>query len=218
MNNISENKIKIIGRRLVNCKLFCEGVNKNISKGILPRCLFYEKNSHNKNGCAIVGLNPGVSKLKEIKYYLKNECTYESTVEYWKHFNFNHFYYKRLRNFVRSIDILGPILWTELVKCESTIKNVKLPLQTFRICVEKHLRYELESFPINWPIVAVGKEAFIAISYLYPRHIVIGVPHPTSSRGHFACLFHNNNLKSEQYNNIKNVLENNISFALWLSS
>jgi hypothetical protein len=57
------------------------------------------------------------------------------------------------------------------------------------------LSEELALLPSDWPLIAVGGEAFKALAYLYPHRSVVGVPHPTGARGHFARLFINGMLR-----------------------
>lgn len=90
---------------------------------------------------------------------------------------------------VDQIDLRGPMLWTELAKCEST-KDVRgVPLATLRTCAGRYLKREIDVLPDSWPLIAVGGEAFKALAYLHPNRVIIGVPHPTGSHGHFARLF-----------------------------
>jgi len=41
----------------------------------------------------------------------------------------------------------------------------------------------------DWPIVAVGFEAYKALSYRFPTRIVIGIPHPMARGQEFKELF-----------------------------
>jgi len=184
--------INKIGEDLVQCDNNCASIAKSLDKGIIPRCLYIEdKDRDGEKGCVIVGLNPGKSSKREseMDYYKKNGFSYQSTIEYWELNLYNHPYYKFLRDFVTCLRLDGPILWTELIKCESDSNNGTLPLQTCRICTNKFLRKEMECVPSEWPLIAVSRESHKALSYLFPNKSVLGVPHPTSSRGNFSKLF-----------------------------
>ena len=151
------------------------------------------------DGCVIIGSNPGRSTEVERAHYInyiKSSSTglsYNATLEYWPKIA-NIPYFARLRAFVNSFGIEGPILWSDLVKCECNInpeiaRPSSLPAQTLRTCVHRYLQRELELPPIEWPIIAVGLVAFNALSSLVPPgRAIIGVPHPTGSFGHAAKL------------------------------
>lgn len=98
-------------------------------------------------------------------------------------------YYTWLKRIPDNLGLRGPILWTELVKCTSKVKGTLPPLETFRICISNFLSKELESVPRSWPLIAAGKYVYQALAFRFPNRIVIGVPHPTGSYGHFQKLF-----------------------------
>lgn len=58
-------------------------------------------------------------------------------------------------------------------------------METFRCCTKRYLRKELELFPTDWPIFAVGKETYKSLAFLYPEKTVIGLFHPTGSYGKY---------------------------------
>lgn len=220
MNSISK-KIENIGKKLVKCSINCNGITNKPNLGVIPRCLFYEdKNRTESKGCVVVGINPGksIKNKTELNFYKKNGISYSTICNFWIEHGNKYGYYSYLRDFIKCAGYTGPILWTELAKCE-TDKNLKFPpLQTFRICTSKYLNKELKLIPSDWPLLAVGREAHKALSYLYPKRQVIGIPHPTSSRGHFSKLFTNKKRSSfknhiqTQLNNIRNTTE-----EIWLS-
>jgi hypothetical protein len=41
---------------------------------------------------------------------------------------------------------------------------------------------ELELIP-QWPLIALGREGYNALSYMFPRRTIIGLPHPTGQGG-----------------------------------
>jgi hypothetical protein len=213
------NLLMDIGNQLVSCKANCLGTQEvDIKNGIIPRCLILEFNERtNPMGTVIVGINPGKSKLHEQEYYKRNFCSYQSVIDYYFEEGLkDHKYYVYLRDFVNCLGRLGPILWTELVKCENKQRNTKPPLQTFRYCTNKFLNREIKAVPDSWLLVAAGKEAYKALVYIYPQRPLIGIPHPTSSRGYFHKLFINkrrNEFKEKDFNNNKSVNK-----AIWLYS
>ena len=189
-----------LGCKLVNCDKSCEGINKiNPNKGILPRCLIFENTNHQKErGSIIVGINPGRSKIVEREYYIKNGQSYNSIVTYWEKQIRDHAYYNRLRTLTAELELNGPILWTELAKCENgNNKSGLLPLQTFRMCMNEYLRHEIGLLPSDWPILAIGKETYKALAYIYHDRSVLGIPHPTGSYGYFPKLFENGDIKKD---------------------
>ncbi len=194
-------EIHKIGCEMLNCSQNCPGVSLDRETGILPRCLIFEaeRSEDLKNGCIIVGINPGHCKADERKYYLDKGINYGTIIDYWRQHISGREYYKALRKFAEELGLTGSILWTELVKCENKQGLRELPLQTFRTCTMKYLSQELNIVPADWPLIAVGKEAYHALAYLYPRRTLIGIPHPTGSYGHFKKLFDEEDRLLEQF-------------------
>lgn len=224
IDNLS-NQIPNVGNQVVNCTQNCQGIINDKKSGRIPRCIFFDLQGSSKTtGCIIVGINPGIMKSgsEEQKHYLKNKghLTYQTIFKFWNLGEKEHNYYKFLRNLVNKIGYDGPILWTELVKCEKRNRNTPIPLQTFRICTNKFLSKEIDKVPPEWPIIAVGREAHKAISYLYPTRSVLGVPHPTSSRGHFNRLYVKNKF-GKQFKKIVDqkiqIFLKNKGIEIWLS-
>jgi hypothetical protein len=192
MEECSELKLKIyeIGQQMVSCSNKCNGIVCSLKEGVLPRCLILEIDGRTQaRGSVIVGINPGHSKPPERNYYIKNGQSYDKVVEYWNASIRNRKYYSWLRLLVDQLDFTGPILWTELIKCEN-MQGVRIPpLQTFRTCTRTYLSTELKLISNEWPLIAVGGEVYKALAYRFPSHIVIGIPHPTGSYGQFSSLF-----------------------------
>jgi len=208
------NKINRIGNDMVKCEIKCKGIINNPKEGVLPRCLFIDilKGSNN-NGIIIVGLNPGKSGQNERNAY-KIKKTYKNTIIMWKEYFYESRYYKILRRFVRLIGFKGPILWTELVKCEKQSNTNFPPLQTFRNCTSNYLRREMRIIPNDWPIIALGLEAYKALSYLYPKKTILGLPHPTGSRGQCSKIMKDKKLIKI----IKTWLGNKDGKSFWASA
>ena len=191
LNSNIESDIHLIGHRLVRCAHQCDGIENDPENGILPRCLVLETdNRTDEQGCAIIGMNPGRASAQETKWHEIHGVTYGDVVDYWKaHVGDKNRYYFQLRKLSDQLGFTGPLLWTELAKCQSAAGVGIPPLQTFRTCSSEYLTEELRLCPEDWPLIAVGREAHKALSYLYPNRIVIGVPHPTGSWGNFSRLF-----------------------------
>jgi hypothetical protein len=178
-----------------------EDVRCDPKKGILPRCLYYETEDRklSKRGCVIVGINPGRAKEDERDYFRKNGATYKAEVNYWQDYwqeaknkrtGKKHPYYERLRTLASDLGIEGPILWTELVKCESE-KGTSLSVQTIRDDIHRYLLKEIHHIPGSWPLIGAGRRAYEILSFSFPKRTVIGVPHPTGSYGQFNRLMAN---------------------------
>jgi hypothetical protein len=102
--NFIQNEITKIGNTLVNCNHNCQGISRNIKEGILPRCLIFEMENHNQmeRGCAIIGMNPGISDNKEMEFYRLNPC-YQQLTAYWNQKISHIKYYELLRNLVNGL-------------------------------------------------------------------------------------------------------------------
>jgi hypothetical protein len=216
-----ESHIEKIGRDMVRCNTHCPGIALNHSEGILPRCLYLETEGRaSGKGCVIVGVNPGCSKPQEREFYRSNGQTYEQEVIYWKRSIYNHRYYKQLRHFVNELGFNGAILWTELVKCEKVSAKSRLPpLQTFRTCASTYLQKELQEVPKDWILLAVSRASYNALAYMFPSRPVIGVPHPTGSRGgQFDRLFGaGKRLLPEVKAQVESILDGVRGETIWLS-
>ena len=179
-----EESINQIGRELVNCNFGCEGINNNRKEGIIPRGLIIDKRTNGGDkACAIVGINPGISKAPERRTYKSADDLYAAQKAYWASQLKQAKYYKLLNDFVDKFHRFNFILWTEMVKCENFSKNAPPPIQTFRCCTQKYLNRELDLFPADFPLFAIGRKTFDALSYIYRKRTVFGVPHPTGSKG-----------------------------------
>jgi hypothetical protein len=209
-------KIAALGNEMVNCHKCCEGISLDRRNGILPRCLFLEDADLQQRGCAIVGINPGQSSEIEKSFYLQRGQTYQQTVAFWEENKSKIRYYNRLKDFVHEIGLEGPILWTELVKCEKISSIKKPPIQTFRICTHTFLSKELEYLPGNWPLIGIGKDSFKVLSFLYPTRAILGIPHPTGSYGHFLKI-QNGHSKLPLNNLLDKLWDGEMGKALWLN-
>jgi len=193
-----------LGDVLVKCELNCKGIDRSVP----PRCFFLENpKEKDKLDCIIIGQNPGLASDKEKEEYGK--CRTYSAIKKYAIEQFvgghPHPYYKRAGRFAQELSWGESILWTELCKCQSSLdrkrgKKKPVPLQTFRTCIKNFLEKELENFP-NTPIITLGDEAFVAVSYRFPHRFVIGIPHPTGARGtKFLNLFENGNIDGKLKN------------------
>lgn len=175
-----ESKINDIGERMMNDPNWASfsDIEYAPERGIMPRCLYYEKSQNNGKGIIIVGLNPGRARQREMNHFIENK-SYQSAVQYWRD-NFIEYdgFFKPLRDLVRGAGIMGPILWTELIHCQSR-PQIRTPLiKTIRYSVNTYLKEEVALMP-DVPIIAAGDKAFELLSYLFFDRKIIGVPHPS---------------------------------------
>lgn len=216
--NRRERKIQEIGRKMIrNAGIYREyrDVRCDLKRGILPRCLYYETEDRklSKRGCVIVGINPGQSKENEREYFIRNGASYEAEVSYWQDYGQEtnksagkkHPYYKKLRTLASGLGIEGPILWTELVKCESE-KGTPLSAQTIRDDIHRYLFKEIRHIPRSWPLIGAGRRAYEILSFSFPDRTVVGVPHPTGSYGHFDRLAEKH--LSDARKNVSKIIRN----------
>jgi hypothetical protein len=215
-------KLERLGERLVVCNYpGCKGNvrNQNIDKdksGIVPRCLIWEDRDRPGRGCIVVGINPGHAEGPE-QDAMRADASYKGVKTFWdKHIKIKS-YYKWPSKVVRELGFDGPILWTELAKCETINKEMKvLPLQTFRNCMKQHLE-EIELFS-EYQIVTLGDLVFDAISYRFPNRSVIGIPHP-KSYGQFHKLFENgktSNPVKKEYKDMVNNIDPRSGLAIFI--
>lgn len=203
--------INELGKKLVSCKLSCEGILNDSAKGIIPRCLNFEERGSGK-GAIVVGLNPGKGKLndKERAFYINHNNSYTATREYWAKALYDHPYHKRTRKILSEFEYNGDILWTELVKCECSGENGILPISTMRICINRFLKKEIEEIFPNYTIFALGNKAFDFCALSFPNHFVVGLPHPTGSYGMFPKLCNRVIENKQKYIDIlSNTIDNN---------
>jgi hypothetical protein len=102
-------------------------------------------------------------------------------------------FYTRTRNALRALGFDGTILWTESVKCSSlasdSLSVLRTP-ETFRACGTRWLQRETALVPPEWPVVALGQDAFASCVLMLARR-VLGIPHPTAGRSTaFWRVFH----------------------------
>lgn len=185
------------GRIIVTCNKHCEGIENNRRAGILPRGLILKSGQKNGLSCVVVGINPGNMNNKERLLY-KNKPYYNTTVEFIKLRGNRIAYIKKLQRLLNYLGFRGQILWTELVKCQNKKKGKLPPLDTFRTCVKNYLDNEIRAVPRKWPLVAVGRQTYEALAFLYPDKAVIGVIHPTGpfAQQKFDRLLKKNKLRN----------------------
>lgn len=188
-----------LGAELVNCADGCVGIWQEQTAGVLPRCLILERADAQGTGCLAVGLNPGTSKQAERAFYVERGITYDSLKVYWQSAIAQIPYYSKARRVIDELGLHGPILWSDLAKCENTegVKKQTPPLNTLRHCARRFLRRELELAPPDWPILGIGWEAYRTLAYLVPERAVIGIPHPTGAYGPFSWLFENGSMRHD---------------------
>ena len=210
-----------VGRRMVACTRHCKGIELAPSRGVLPRSLVLEEtNRARSRGSVALGINPGTGDDEEETYYREHGCTYEAMLEFWMaRRDWSHPYHTRTRRFIDAIGLAGPILWTELVKCQNAPgKRGAPPLETLRTCVQLYLVEEVAAVPPDWPIVAIGKEPYRVATLMFPSRTVIGIPHPTGSYGLFPRLFDKaGGLTEHAERSVAEALRSPSPAALWTS-
>ena len=212
-----------IGQQVVRCTEACAGVVHDAAAGILPRCPIIERAECRERGCLVVATHPCRSKPQEQACYREKGPSYEVVTAYWQQNVDQIAYYKSLRQLFDLVSLTGPIIWSNLAKCENS-SEVKgsIPLQTLRVCARHFLWKELEVTPQDWPAFGLGREAFKALAYLEPTRTVIGIPHPTGSSGQFRELFVNGRpgqgrLRDNVALALSDALANVTPVAVWVS-
>ena len=216
---IGRKSLRQIGEAMVRCGESCPRICNQPENVIVPRCLFLDE-GYGPGGAIVVGLNPGKSTQAERSFYLHYGATYESTLAFWEHtVRCNVTYYTKLRRLLEQVGCGGTVLWTELAKCEKEPGfSGALPIQTYRTCSELYLKRELELVPQDWAAFAVGREAFTAAAYLLADRSVVGVPHPTGSRGQFAGICPGGRIAESARKAVVAVLQSETPIAMWLQA
>lgn len=207
-----------LGVELVICTDGCDGICLDPSAGILPRSLFLERPDAPGRGCLAVGLNPGTSSEAERRFYQESGTTYECVKQYRTSIA-DIPYLKRARRIIDQLGLNGPIIWSNLAKCENETGRKGLPpLQTLRHCVRRFLNRELEAAPQDWAVLGIGWEAYRALAYLVPERVVIGIPHPTGGYRDFRKMLEREMLRNEIKHRAATALSAAEPDAVWLGA
>ena len=222
-----------IGDDITKCRNKCEGTEKQPSKGIYPRC-FYPEIQRRKSArldYIVIGINPGEATALE-KAFTKYIRHHNPRGRKWN-LGFrdirsvmkpiiesnDYNYYKPVRAFLK----LYPdnkkkrklnILWTELVKCQSKLKNKHLKNSTMEKCFHKFLKNEIEKFteakhrkPL---LILLGRE----VQNFFEDHQEENSPKKKMRKLNYLALHHPRSWgKFHSYflqNNIQNQLKPNI--------
>ena len=213
-----QRRIDVLGAELVVCGDGCAGIVQRQAEGILPRSLFLERPHAPGRGCLAVGLNPGTSKPVEREFYLKNGATYDRVKEYRTRISDGP-YFARTRSVIDEMGLTGPIIWSNLAKCENKSDRDGLPpLQTLRHCTRRFLARELHESPSDWIVLAIGWEAYRALAYREPERTVIGIPHPTGGYRDFRKMLNAGFLLSEVKNRALAAVNSHEPSAVWLGA
>lgn len=217
MSSLQE-AIDQLGTELVMCVDSCARIWQDQSKGILPRSLFLERPEATGRGCLAVGLNPGTSSARERAFYLNSEITYDR-VKAFRTSIANIPYLARARSIIDQLGLSGPIIWSNLAKCENESGRKGLPpLQTLRHCTRRFLIRELAATPADWAVLGIGWEAYRALAYLVRERAVIGIPHPTGGYRDFRKMLEKGRLREEIKERAARGLHPPEPGAAWLGS
>jgi hypothetical protein len=215
MTSIHE-AIDRLGSELVACADSCAGIELDCQIGVLPRSLYLERPDAAGRGCLAVGLNPGTSARQERAFYVASALSY-STVKQYRTSISDKPYFRRTRSVIEELGFDGPILWSNLAKCENEAgRKTPPPLQTLRHCTRRFLQRELEAAPIDWVVFGIGWEAYRALAYLTPQHTVIGFPHPTGGYRDYRKMWTDGQLVQEIRNRAVAALHESEPEAVWL--
>lgn len=178
-------KIDKLGNELVHCSKRCKDIRNKPKDGILPRGMNFQNGNSKKSAVIIVGINPGNCDDKEKKYYIHNGVSYGNSKRYFRQWSPKWEYFTRARIIAKELGVDGPILWTNLCKCEG-----KPTCETFKTCTTEFLEKELALFPPQTPIIALGNKPYYQLIGMKKFSTVIGVPHPTGlGASKFLALF-----------------------------
>ena len=208
---------------IVQCPLRCNGVCNSPDTGILPRGLHYDESPTGASaGIIVCGLNPGRSSKKEQQYCLENGNSSEALRNYYALHSHEWPFFTRTRDFLAALGHTGPVVWTNIAKCEATKASKRIGFvthpQTFRTCANRFLSREINGCPSSWLILAIGRDAFAALAYLFPSRRILGIPHPTGAYPHFRrMLLSNTSSGSNLTTRMQQYWFDEPNGSLWLS-
>ena len=211
-------QLRVLSEEVFQCTRRCAGISCDASTGMRPRGPLVEMVA-GETGIVIVGLNPGQPDLTEraVLVGLSSHADYDA----WS--NAHNFqtsaYWNRLRRFAKDIGFCGPIVWSNVAKCESAEARTGVPLETQRSCAQSFLTRELSLIPRHWPAIAAGRDAYVALTYLALERPIIGVPHPTGASPQFHRLLTKDGrvLKPEHRAAVEEVLRSKTPKNVWLT-
>lgn len=168
--------IKNIANEMAVCSTGCAGVTNAPRAGRPPRGLVLETQGRHGSGAIVVGQNPGKAGRVEAQHYRVNGSGYKQQLAAWHALIRDQVaYFVLLRQLLAHLKLDGPILWTDVAKCEGT----NPPLGTLMTCSQRYLARELSVIPADWPVIAAGAQAFHAIGFMAGLRPVVGLRHPT---------------------------------------
>jgi hypothetical protein len=169
-------QVEQIAREVSRCTRFCSGIVWYTTSERPTLCVHLEEEGRADGlGTIVVDLHPGPAN----EWTVSPDAREDVQALYWAEAVVDDPYYTPLRKFVGDVGLHGPILWTKLVKCETPIgAKGSPPLDTLRRCTSLYLQRELTLVPPSWPIIAVGRAAHRAVTYLPADRPIIGIPHP----------------------------------------
>jgi hypothetical protein len=182
------------GQQMTNCQFGsenpCKGIHYDRSKGVIPRCLFLEEReaTSTEEITVVIGLNPGKARVKE-KKALANETDYQKVRDYFDEEYLSHPFYRRATALVNGLGFKGPILWTEIAKCEGS----GIWRETMVFCASHYLVKEIALAKKHFTkvrFIVLSQTAFNPLIFLLNTDKVMGVPHPTGAYGSkFSGMF-----------------------------
>lgn len=189
-----KDELFIHGQQMTNCphgfENPCKGIHYDRSKGIVPRCLFLEEREATTTDeiTVVIGLNPGISGKAE-REGLANVTEYKKVLEFFGDEYKKHPFYRRATALVDGLGFNGPILWTEIAKCEGK----QIWRETMVFCASNYLVNEIGLAKKHFGrvrFIVLSRTAFDPLIFLLNSDNVMGVPHPTGSYGKkFSGLF-----------------------------
>lgn len=209
---LNQEGIEGIAEKILQCKPSeCGDVYQNKNEGFPPRVCLWEDGDSRAKGCMVVGLNPGRIRRgsREHLFYRANakNLSYEKMFLCWRDEKIReHYYYKEVRKFIRNLGMRGPILWSDLAKCQKG-EEYPLSLQTIRRCSDKFLKHEMDYVGKDWVLIGVGRNAYNALTYLKAENLLLGIPHPTGSYGTFSDMMEKINKSHSCIEDIKEKIE-----------
>lgn len=219
LNSDIVGSIEDLAQGISTCQIRCAGIACDAVGGRPPRGLLLEERGRSgRRRVVVVGLNPGRARASERALLRGQARPYPIWRQYWEeHHRDHHPYFTGVRALLDQAGESGPILWTDVAKCESATGAPAPPIETLSVCAQRYLQYELFLVP-DWPLLALGRATYAALLFAFPARAILGVPHPSGAGPNFRRLFQGRLLKPQVLDTLQQAFATPAPSAQWVAT